>query len=99
MGKSKSDKGRVIDDAFRREAVRILSTSGRTIKAVADDLGVGVSSLGTWKRKRDRADLMAGPHEDVAKELARLRRENELLRAERDLLKKATAFFAKETSR
>jgi transposase len=42
---------------------------------------------------------MAGPHEDVEKELARLRRENELLRAERDLLKKATAFFAKETSR
>jgi len=42
---------------------------------------------------------MAGPHDDVHKELARLRRENELLRAERDLLKKATAFFAKETSR
>ncbi len=42
---------------------------------------------------------MAGPHDDVMKELARLRRENELLRAERDLLKKATAFFAKETSR
>ena len=37
---------------------------------------------------------MAGPHDDVMKELARLRRENELLRAERDLLKKATAFFA-----
>ncbi len=42
---------------------------------------------------------MAGPHDDVMKELARLRRENELLRAERDLLKKAIAFFAKETSR
>jgi len=99
MGKSRTDKGRVIDGAFRQEAVRILATSGRTIKAVADDLGVGVSSLGTWKRKADRAELMAGPHEDVEKELARLRRENELLRAERDLLKKATAFFAKETSR
>ena len=48
----------------------------------------------SWKRKLDRAELMAGPHEDVEKELARLRRENELLRAERDLLKKATAFFA-----
>ncbi len=99
MGKSKTDKGRVIDDAFRREALRILSTSGRTIRAVADDLGVGVSSLGAWKRKSDRAELMAGPHQDVEKELARLRRENELLRAERDLLKKATAFFAKESSR
>ena len=94
MGKSKTTKGRVIDAAFRREAVRILLTSGRTTKAVADDLGVGMSSLGTWKRKLERTALMAGPHEDVEKELARLRRENELLRAERDLLKKATAFFA-----
>jgi transposase len=99
MGKSKTTKGRVIDEAFRREAVRILTTSGRTTKAVADDLGIGMSSLGTWKRKLDRVELMAGPHEDVEKELARLRREIELLRAERDLLKKATAFFAKETSR
>ncbi len=99
MGKLKTDKGRVIDDAFRLEAVRLLATSGRKIKQVADDLGVGVSSLGTWKRKLDRAELMSGPHEDVELELKRLRRENELLRAERDLLKKATAFFAKETSR
>ena len=38
---------------------------------------------------------MAGPHDDVMKELARLRRENELLRVERDLLKIATAFFGK----
>ena len=99
MGKTKTEKGRVIDDAFRREAVRILATSGRTIKPVADDLGIGTSSLGKWKRDLDRAELMAGPHEDVEMELLRLRRENDLLRAERDLLKKATAFFAKETSR
>jgi transposase len=44
-------------------------------------------------------DLFSGPHDDAQKELARLRRENELLRAERDLLKKAAAYFAKETSR
>ena len=89
MGKEITSKGRVIDDAFRREAVRILATSGRTIKAVAADLGIGMSSLGKWKRVLDQAELMAGPHEDVEKELARLRRENELLRAERDLLKKS----------
>ena len=99
MGKTKTDKGRVIDEAFRKEAVRILASSGRTIQAVADDLGIGASSLGKWKRQLNLAELMAGPHEDVQKELARLRRENELLRVERDLLKKATAFFAKETSR
>lgn len=45
------------------------------------------------------ADLLSGPHEDTAKELARLRKENEIVRAERELLRKAAAFFAKETSR
>jgi transposase len=99
MGINSGGKRRVFDDAFRREAVRILTSSDRTIRQVADDLGVGVSSLGKWKRQFDEAALLAGPHDDVDKELARLRRENELLRAERDLLKKATAFFAKETSR
>jgi transposase len=99
MSTGKSWKGRVIDDAFRREAVRLLSTSGRTAEQVADDLGIGRSTLTKWKSRLAEAELMAGPHDDVHKELARLRRENELLRAERDLLKKATAFFAKETSR
>ncbi len=99
MGSKNGSKRRVFDDAFRREAVRVLATSNRTIRQVAGDLGVGISSLGKWKRQFEEADLLAGPHDDVGKELARLRRENELLRAERDLLKKATAFFAKETRR
>ncbi len=99
MVKIKDKQRRVFDDAFRREAVRILAASDRTIRQVAEDLGVGVSSLGKWKHQIEEAALLAGPHDDVHKELARLRRENELLRAERDLLKKATAFFAKETSR
>ena len=89
----------VFDEAFRREAVRILATSGRSARQVAADLGVGFSTLNKWKSRLEEAELMAGPHDDVMKELARLRRENELLRAERDLLKKATAFFVKETSR
>ena len=96
----KNGKKRIIqDDVFKREAVRILEASDRTVAQVADDLGVGRSSLSKWKTQFDREELMAGPHDDVHKELARLRRENTLLRAERDLLKKATAFFAKETSR
>lgn len=96
----KHDAGRrVTDAAFRAEAVRILATSGRTVAQVADDLGIGRSSLSKWKAQLAEATLMAGPHDDVHKELARLRRENELLRIERDLLKKATAFFAKESSR
>ena len=92
-------KRRIIDKAFKIEALRILKTSGRTLGQVADDLGIGHSTLSTWRRKHEDAELLAGPHDDLSRENARLRRENELLRAERDLLKKATAFFAKETSR
>jgi transposase len=43
--------------------------------------------------------LLEGPHEDVGKELTRLRKENDILRQEREILKKAAAFFAKEGSR
>ena len=89
----KNGKQPVFDEALRREAVRILATVGRTVRQVADDLGIGFSTLNKWKSRLEEAELMAGPHDDVMKELARLRRENELLRAERDLLKIATAFF------
>ena len=89
----KNGKQPVFDEAFRREAVRILATGGRTVRQVADDLGIGFSTLNKWKSRLEEAELMVGPHDDVMKELARLRRENELLRAGRDLLKKATAFF------
>ena len=84
---------------FKREAVRLVKESGRTQQQIAGDLGIGKSTLGKWLWHYGEEDLLAGPHEDMEKELARLRRENELLRQERDLLKKATAFFAKETSR
>lgn len=92
-------KQRVFTEDFKREAVRILQTSGRGISVVAADLGIGKSTLDRWRRMLEEQDLLSGPHEDMNKELARLRKENELLRQERDLLKKATAFFAKETSR
>ena len=86
-------------DAFRREAVRLVATSGRTVGQVADDIGIGKSTLTRCQRVYRDADLLSGPHDDVDKELRRLRKENELLRQERDLLKKATAFFVRETSR
>ena len=86
-------------DGFRREAVRLVSTSGRTVGRVADDPGIGKSTLTRWRRVCRDADLLSGPHDDVDEELRRLRKEVELLRQERDLLKKATAFFVRETSR
>eukprot|EP01032_Pedospumella_encystans_P000110 gene110-122_t len=86
-------------DDFRLEAIRLVQTSGRPLRAVAEDLGVGLSTLGKWGSAHKEADLLSGPHEDVTRELARLRKENEILRQERDLLKKAAAFFARETTR
>ncbi|MBI2240176.1 MAG: transposase [Magnetospirillum gryphiswaldense] len=82
----------------KRGAVRLVQTSGRTIEQVADDLGIGRSTLGKWLAKHREADLLSGPHEDTVKARARLRKGNEILRAERELLK-AAAFFVKETSR
>ncbi|CAA9263479.1 MAG: Mobile element protein [uncultured Acetobacteraceae bacterium] len=87
---------------FEDEAVRLALTSGRTQREIAEDLGVGLSTLVRWiGRSRDRAaEGTGGPAEtDTAAELKRLRRENEILRQERDILKRATAFFAREGSR
>lgn len=88
-----------ITAAFKQEALRILSTSGRTVAEVAGDLGIGKSTLQRWKTQATESELLSGPHPDVEKELARLRQENKILRQERDLLKSAAAFFARETSR
>jgi transposase len=84
---------------FKREAVGLLVSSGRTIRQIAGDLDLGLSTLNRWKREQRDAEPVTTPHPDMAKELSRLRKENEILRQERDLLKKATAFFVKETSR
>src|ERR1700740_1703107 len=87
---------------FEEEAVRLVQTSGRTQREIAGDLGIGLSTLVRWLgRSRDRragAPVMAVVN-DVTAELKRLRRENEIRRQERDILKKATAFFAREGSR
>ena len=87
---------------FRDEAVRLVETSGRTRREIAKDLGIGLSTLRNWiDRRRERQIEQPPPErqEDMAAELKRLRRENEVLRQEREILKRATAFFAKEGSR
>jgi transposase len=89
---------------FEDEAIRLVRTSGRTRRAVADDLGIGLSTLTRWLGRAK--DLATGDHgtdgqapPDMAAELKRLRRENDILKQERDILKRATVFFAKEGSR
>jgi transposase len=86
---------------FREEAVRLAQTSGRTQREIAGDLGIGLSTLVRWigRSREGRAVDPAAAESEVTAELKRLRRENEILRQERDILKKATAFFAREGSR
>jgi len=87
---------------YEAEAVRLVETSGRTQREIAEDLGIGLSTLRRWVGKRRERDLEAPPserQEDLAAELKRLRRENEILRQEREILKKAATFSAKEGSR
>ena len=74
---------------FRREAVRLALTSGRTRREIAEDLGIGLSTLTRWLREeRDASEPSEAPV-DVHAELKRLRRENAVLKQERDILKKA----------
>ena len=95
-------KQRRFTKEFEDEVVRLAATSGRTQREIAEDLGVGLSTLVRWiGRSRDRLvdTLDQAPQADMAAELKRLRRENEILRQERDILKRANAFFAREGSR
>lgn len=79
---------------FRTEALRMVRDSGLSLRTIAKDLGVVYSTLTKWKLQADEAELLAGPHEDKDKEIARLRRELRLVTEEREILKKATQFFA-----
>lgn len=81
-------------DEFRADAVRIALTSGLTRKQVADDLGVGMSTLNKWITAHRDTDVVSKEDLDLAKENDRLRREIQLLKEEREILKKATQFFA-----
>tara|TARA_R100001143_G_C3260762_1_gene87699 strand:+ start:108 stop:383 length:276 start_codon:yes stop_codon:yes gene_type:complete len=81
-------------DEFRQDAVRIALTSGLTRKQVADDLGVGMSTLNKWITAHRDTDVVSKEDLSLAKENDRLRREIKLLKEERDILKKATQFFA-----
>ena len=84
------------NEEFKREAVRIALTSGLTRRQVASDLGVGFSTLAKWVQKSKPDDLPPAADIDLAKENERLRKENRLLLEEREVLKKATVFFANQ---
>ena len=85
-------------EQFRREAIELLR-AGRTPRELAESLGVSQQTLRNWRRQDqlDRHERDDGLTTDEREELRRLRRENARLAQERDLLKRAAAFFAKET--
>lgn len=88
---------------FQAEAVRLVLTTDKPMAEVARDLGINYKTLGNWVRKaREQQTIDALPgalseHERL--ELKRLRKEVADLRVEREILRKAAAYFAKETTR
>ncbi len=82
---------------FRQEAVRLLRTSDRTVPQLAKELGVSEGSLRNWS---DQLDVNEGKKDGLTtserEELRRLRKENKILAEEREILKKAAAFFVRE---
>lgn len=81
-------------DDFKREAVRIATSSGLTRRQVASDLGVGLSTLGKWICQFSDDPSTATQDSELRRENERLRKENRILREEREVLKKAAIFFA-----
>ena len=88
---------RTFTDEFKAGAVRLVLDEGKTVGAAARDLDLTETALREWVRRAqaDRSQGRSGLSTAERDELARLRKENRELRTERDILKKAAAFFAK----
>ena len=87
-------KHRSYTEDFKREAVRLVVDEGYSVAEAAKNLGIHDNLLRNWKQKFESEEEALT--EDERMELAQLRAENRRLRMERDILKKATAFFANE---
>src|SRR5438045_7674164 len=95
-------------DEFKREAVALLVSSGRPLSRIASELGISPSMLRNWRNGSGGRDADTGsarrpirasaphPAPDPAAEISRLRRENDRLRNERDILKKSVAIFSEQ---
>ena len=92
-------KRRTYTAEFKRETLQLLETSGKTASALEKELGIGKGGISRWKRDMESDGVDAFPgHGRLTPEQERLReleRENEILRQERDILKKAVAIFSR----
>ena len=84
---------------FRESSVKLALGSDQSVSETAKEIGVKASTLHTWigKYSRPSADGSGRTEDHVYEELKRLKKENSRLKEERDILKKAAAYFAKET--
>ena len=102
MGRMASTERRArrqFTDEFKAGAVRLVLEEGKTVGAVARELDLTASALGLWVQhaRADRTKGRSGLTTQEREELARLRKENRVLPEEREILKKAAAFFAKQS--
>jgi transposase len=91
---------RQFTDACKSEAVRRTRESGRPVAPVARELGISDNVLYRWRTEQRQVESQGRTRQGVRveqDELTRLKRENEMLRKERDFLQRAAAFFARES--
>jgi transposase len=87
---------RKFPEEFKREAVALVTEQGYRVSEAARSLDVGENLLRRWKCKFEEEATVGGLDADEREELKRLRKENRQLRMEKEILKKASQFFAKE---
>jgi transposase len=87
------------DKEFKLNAIRFYEESGKPLQEVEEELGIGIGNLSRWRRQLDKEKGEAfrgnGNMTEEQKELYRLRRENEILKEEREILKKVVGMFSK----
>ncbi len=88
---------RKFTDEFKAETVKLIRESGRTVGSVAKELSLTETAVRNWVKQAEASGSADTLSTDERAELRRLRKENQELRMEKEILRKATAFFAKES--
>ena len=94
---------RPYSEEFKQQAVRLVTEMGMTPAQAADDLGCSAQAIRNWRRQAaidagEREGLSSEERQRLQTENARLKRRNEQLEQEREILKRAAAYFAQETN-